>query len=170
MSDDAQSRSRPDKADTKRSIELRHFIEDNQLKGRPYGDERCDNCQYYLNPDDSFSYCWHPKVRVGVGGVWWCQWWEEIIEDENAPDDLPQLEPKAVDEKHANALQTLTSAVTLKGVPYDDQRCDNCHYYHMDPDNPDTDTKIAYCWHEKVQILVGDEWWCERWARIGEPE
>ena len=24
------------------------------------------------------SYCWHPKVRILVGGNWWCQWWEEI--------------------------------------------------------------------------------------------
>jgi len=54
------------------------MIEDNVLKGQPYGDERCDNCLYYLNPDETISYCWHPKLRILVGGAWWCQWWEKI--------------------------------------------------------------------------------------------
>ncbi len=170
MADDSESNSLPTKADTMRSIELRHFVADNQLKGRPYGSERCDNCQYYLNPDASLSYCWHPKVRVAVGGPWWCQWWEDIIEDDTVDDGLPQLEPKAIDEQKAEYVQKLADAVTLKGVPNDDQRCDNCHYYHMDPANPDMETKIAYCWHDKVQCLVGDEWWCERWGKIGNPE
>ena len=49
------------------------------LRGEPYGDgERCGNCLYYLNADDSISYCWHPQLRVLVGAQWWCQWWEAI--------------------------------------------------------------------------------------------
>lgn len=170
MADDAPSKPLPDADDQKRAIELRHYIDDNQLKGRPYFGERCDNCQYYLNPDDKFSYCWHPKIRAAVGGPWWCQWWEAILDDSATDDVLTQLEPKEVDEQKAEQLQVLTDAVTLKGVPYGDQRCDNCHYYHMDPQNPDTEAKIAYCWHDKLRILVGDDWWCERWAEIGKPE
>ena len=54
------------------------MIEDNVLKGVPYGEERCDNCLYYLDPDDKIAYCWHPKLRILVGGSWWCQWWEKI--------------------------------------------------------------------------------------------
>ncbi len=43
----------------------------------PYGDEKCDNCLYYMSPDQKLSYCWHPKLRILVGGEWWCQWWEK---------------------------------------------------------------------------------------------
>ena len=43
--------------------------------GRVY---RCDNCLFYLDPDADLSYCWHPNLRILVGGSWWCQWWEEI--------------------------------------------------------------------------------------------
>ncbi len=45
------------------------------LKGHPYeGKEQCDNCLYYLDPDDDISYCWHPTLRILVGGQWWCRW------------------------------------------------------------------------------------------------
>jgi hypothetical protein len=54
------------------------MIEDNVLKGVPYGDEKCGNCLYYLNTDEKIAYCWHPKLRVLVGFDWWCQWWEKI--------------------------------------------------------------------------------------------
>ena len=47
------------------------------FKGVPYGDEKCGNCLYYLNPDDKLAYCWHPKLRILVGAEWWCQWWEK---------------------------------------------------------------------------------------------
>jgi hypothetical protein len=30
-----------------------------------------------MNPDAKISYCWHPKLRILVGGPWWCQWWEK---------------------------------------------------------------------------------------------
>ena len=54
-----------------------NLAEDAVLRGRPSGEERCDNCLYYLNPDEKISYCWHPKLRVLVGDQWWCQWWEK---------------------------------------------------------------------------------------------
>ena len=31
-----------------------------------------------VDPDDKIAYCWHPKLRILVGGSWWCQWWEKI--------------------------------------------------------------------------------------------
>ena len=58
--------------------EFKHLAEDAVLKGQPYGDEKCDNCLFYLNPDDKLAYCWHPKLRILVGAEWWCQWWEKI--------------------------------------------------------------------------------------------
>ena len=47
------------------------------LKGRPQGEEKCENCRYYLEPTAEISYCWHPKLRILVGDDWWCQWWEK---------------------------------------------------------------------------------------------
>jgi hypothetical protein len=61
---------------------LKDLLERATLKGHPYeGKEQCDNCLYYLDPDDDISYCWHPQLRILVGGQWWCQWWEAIPED-----------------------------------------------------------------------------------------
>ena len=61
-----------------RGIELGHMAENNVLRGHPSGEERCDNCRYYLEDYKDISYCWHPKLRILVGGNWWCQWWEAI--------------------------------------------------------------------------------------------
>ena len=30
--------------------------------------------------DEKLAYCWHPKLRILVGGNWWCQWWEKTEE------------------------------------------------------------------------------------------
>ena len=78
--DDALPKPEPKEIDEKNALLLKHMVQDNVLKGEPYGDERCDNCLYYLNPDDKLAYCWHPKLRILVGGAWWCQWWEKIEE------------------------------------------------------------------------------------------
>lgn len=80
MSADSLPTPEPKEIDEKKALELRHMIEDNVLKGVPYGDEKCDNCLYYLAPDEKLAYCWHPKLRILVGGDWWCQWWEKIAE------------------------------------------------------------------------------------------
>ena len=70
----------PKPIDEENHLRLQHLIEDSILKGKPYGDERCDNCLYYLEQEKDISYCWHPKIRVLVGGEWWCQWWETVPE------------------------------------------------------------------------------------------
>jgi len=71
----------PKEIDEKLSLELRHLAEDALLRAKPNGDERCQNCLYYLNPDEELTYCWHQKLRILVGGDWWCQWWEKIPEE-----------------------------------------------------------------------------------------
>ncbi len=68
----------PKEIDEKISLELRHMADANVLRGHAYQGEQCDNCLYYLNPDDDLSYCWHPKLRILVGAQWWCQWYEPI--------------------------------------------------------------------------------------------
>ena len=70
----------PNEVDEQKNRELMHLREDAVLRGKPNGDERCDNCLFYMNPDEKISYCWHPKLRILVGGEWWCQWWEAIPE------------------------------------------------------------------------------------------
>jgi hypothetical protein len=71
----------PKPEDEQKSVELLHLAEDAILRAKPNGDERCDNCLYYLDTDKDPTYCWHPKLRILVGGDWWCQWWEEIPEE-----------------------------------------------------------------------------------------
>jgi len=57
----------PKEIDEKLSMELRHLASNAVLKGSPSGDERCDNCLYYLENTADISYCWHQKLRILVG-------------------------------------------------------------------------------------------------------
>jgi len=66
----------PKEIDEKLSIELRHLADNAVLRGQPQGEEKCENCRYYLESYKEISYCWHPKLRILVGAPWWCQWWE----------------------------------------------------------------------------------------------
>lgn len=72
----------PKEIDEKISLQLRHLAEDAVLRGQPNGDERCDNCAFYIEPGEKISYCFHPKLRILVGADWWCQWWEPIPQDD----------------------------------------------------------------------------------------
>jgi hypothetical protein len=47
-----------------------------QLRGTPSGDQRCDNCKYYVAEWKKIAYCNHPRLLMLVGAQWWCQWWE----------------------------------------------------------------------------------------------
>jgi hypothetical protein len=72
----------PKEIDEQNWLQLKDLIHRAVLKGHPYeGKEQCDNCLYYLDPDDDVSYCWHPTLRILVGGQWWCQWWEAVPTD-----------------------------------------------------------------------------------------
>jgi hypothetical protein len=82
MSDYTIPEPEPKEIDERLSVELSHLADNQVLRGHPSGDERCDNCRYYLEPYKDLSYCWHPKLRILVGGNWWCQWWEAIPEGE----------------------------------------------------------------------------------------
>ena len=64
------------------AAELKTRVEAADLWPESTNEDRCDNCRYYLEPYNDLSYCWHPKLRILVGGNWWCQWWEEIPADE----------------------------------------------------------------------------------------
>ena len=70
----------PKEIDEQNWVVLGHLIDNEVLRGNPQGDERCDNCLYYMDESKDISYCWHPRVRILVGDRWWCQWWEPIAE------------------------------------------------------------------------------------------
>jgi hypothetical protein len=77
-------------------------------------------------------------------------------------EDLPRPEPKEIDEKLSLELKHLQEDAILRGKPNGDERCRNCLYYL------NTDEDIAYCWHSKIRILVGEDWWCQWWEKIPE--
>jgi hypothetical protein len=66
-------------------------------------------------------------------------------------------EDAVVDEEALKATQRLIRLTALRGTPVDDDRCATCRYY-LEPDEP-----LAFCWHAKLQILVGADWWCQHW-------
>jgi hypothetical protein len=65
-------------------------------------------------------------------------------------------EPEVDEERFADS-QRVVARAALRGKPLDDDRCGSCYYY-LEPDDD-----LAFCWHEKVQILVGTNWWCHFW-------
>jgi hypothetical protein len=62
-----------------------------------------------------------------------------------------------IDEERFQAAQRLVRLTALRGTPVDDDSCATCHYY-LEPDEP-----MAFCWHDKLQTLVGSPWWCQHW-------
>src|SRR5690606_27416490 len=59
MSDYVIPPPEPKEIDEKLSMELRILASNAVLKGHPSGEEKCDNCLYYLEPTAEISYCWH---------------------------------------------------------------------------------------------------------------
>jgi hypothetical protein len=52
-------------------------VEDNRWVTQPRSGRQCSTCLYYLDPDGSVSYCWHPGLQVGVGRDHWCSHHEQ---------------------------------------------------------------------------------------------
>jgi hypothetical protein len=65
-----------------------------------------------------------------------------------------------VDEAKYQAAQRLIRLTALRGTPVDGDHCGTCHYY-LDAGEP-----MAFCWHDKLQTLVGAEWWCQHWEMV----
>ena len=74
--------------------------------------------------------------------------------------EIPEPEPKEVDERLAVELGQMAQNNVLRGHPSGDERCEGCRYY-LDPSQD-----ISYCWHPKLRILVGADWWCQWWEPI----
>ena len=74
--------------------------------------------------------------------------------------DLPVPEPTEEDERNNQKLQHLVEDSVLKAKPYGDEKCGNCLFYR------DNDSDLSYCWHPKIRVLVGADWWCQWWEEI----
>jgi hypothetical protein len=72
-----------------------------------------------------------------------------------------EIEP-IVDEEAFQRVQRSIKVAALRGRPLDDDSCANCLYY-LEPGED-----LAFCWHEKLQMLVGSQWWCQHWEMIPE--
>jgi hypothetical protein len=62
-----------------------------------------------------------------------------------------------VDEARFADVQRVVKVSALRGEPLDDDSCANCFYY-VEPGSA-----FAFCAQEKLQILVGRDWWCHFW-------
>ena len=62
-----------------------------------------------------------------------------------------------VDEARFQQAQRALKISALQASPSDDDRCGNCFYF-LEPGGD-----LSFCWHEKLQILVGADWWCHYW-------
>ena len=71
------------------------------------------------------------------------------------------IEPE-VDEARFAAAQRVTRIAALRPTPLEGDRCGTCLYYL------ETGAGPAFCWQEKVQILVGADWWCHFWEMRSE--
>ena len=69
---------------------------------------------------------------------------------------MSEVEP-VVDEEKFQRVQRLLRVSALRGSPVEGDSCANCLYY-LEPGED-----FAYCWHEKMQTLVGTSWWCHYW-------
>src|SRR5665647_1697088 len=69
-------------------------------------------------------------------------------------------EPTELDQTRQRELQILSEDAVLRGHPHGDEQCKNCLYYL------DVDASISYCWHPKLRVLAGQDWWCQWWEEI----
>ena len=66
------------------------------------------------------------------------------------------IEP-TIDEARFQQAQRAARVSALRGTPLDDDSCANCLYF-LEPG-----AEMAFCWQEKLQMLVGSNWWCQYW-------
>jgi hypothetical protein len=65
-------------------------------------------------------------------------------------------EPEVDEARFADA-QRAVKVAALRGEPFEGDQCSTCLYF-LEPDDP-----FSFCWQEKLQMLVGADWWCHFW-------
>lgn len=64
----------------------------------------------------------------------------------------PDIDPER--EREGMMLMHRKDDAILQAQPSDGERCKECKWYLGFDD-------IAYCWHQKIRMLVGQDWWCQ---------
>jgi hypothetical protein len=77
-------------------------------------------------------------------------------------DTIALPEPQEIDETRSMELRHVSTNAGLRGRPSGEMRCRNCRYYLENTED------ISYCWHPKLRILVGTDWWCQWWESTSE--
>ena len=62
-----------------------------------------------------------------------------------------------VDEEKFKAMQRVIRLAALRPTAVEGDSCAN-YLYYLEPEEG-----FAFCWQEKLQILVDAEWWCHYW-------
>ena len=62
-----------------------------------------------------------------------------------------------VDEARFADFQRVVKVAALRGTALEGDSCRECYYYL------ERGADLSFCWHEKVHILVGSNWWCHFW-------
>ena len=75
MSSEAPKLSREEQMEQENQ-EFLALQRESKLRATPSGEQRCDNCHYYVAEYKKIAYCNHPKLQILVAPLWWCQWWE----------------------------------------------------------------------------------------------
>jgi hypothetical protein len=147
----------PTEEDERLALDFIRIKDETSLKGTPEGDQRCDNCHFYLEMSEDISYCWHDKLEIMVGGEWWCDRWEAI----DAVPDQPTEE-----ERKTGMLLKYDKVEDQQWVnePKFGEKCDDCLFY-LSPDE-----SVSYCWHPKLRVGVGADHWCQWWEPAPETE
>jgi hypothetical protein len=74
-----------------------------------------------------------------------------------AGDAIVLPEPEEIDETRSMELRRVSTDAMLRAKPSGDQQCTDCRYYL------ENTAELSYCWHPRLRILVGANWWCQWW-------
>lgn len=68
-------------------------------------------------------------------------------------------EPREIDEQRYMELHIVAEHAMLRHpAEGGGDLCRTCRFY-LEPD-----ANLSYCWHPKLRVLVGDDWWCQWWS------
>ena len=71
---------------------------------------------------------------------------------------IPDRNPRRSTRSSSMELRHLAANAVLKGQPVRRREVRELPYY-LEPT-----ADLSYCWHPKLRILVGAEWWCQWWT------
>ncbi len=150
---DAISHPEPQEIDGELADKFERMKADVKLRGKPEGDDRCDNCHFMADPTADVSYCWHEKVDAPVGKQWWCDRWEAI----GASDEVMTPEQKS----HSMRQKfTLVEDQQWVAEPKFGEKCEDCIFYAAPGES------VSYCWHPNIRNGVGHDHWCQWWEPV----